>query len=154
MAGWIKRSGAYVEWQEVDGRLRSARSAWLASTRPDGRPHAAPVWFVWNGHEVHYRTSRRSRKGLNLVRQPWTVFHLGDGEDVLIAEGESVEVSDIDQLAEIRQRYGDKYVEPVTGERASLGGFEDDVVYRLAPQRILVWSYGNIASRTVWVRNA
>ena len=46
------------------------------------------------------RTSRRSRKGLNLAVQPWTVFHLGDGEDVLIAEGQSLEVSDPDQLEE------------------------------------------------------
>lgn len=151
MAAWIKRSGAYVEWPEVEGRLRAARSGWLASTRPDGRPHVAPVWFVWNGREVHYQTSRRSRKGLNVAIQPWTVFHLGNGEDVLIAEGESLEVSDPNQLAEIGQRYGDKYVEPVTGERAPLGGSADDVVYRLVPERILAWSYGNVASRTEWI---
>jgi hypothetical protein len=151
MTRWTKRSGAHVEWREAEARLRAARSGWLATTRPDGRPHAVPLWFVWDGRDVHYVTSRHSQKGRNLVLQRWTVFHLGDGEDVLIAEGVSVEVSDPDQLAEIGQRYGDKYVEPVTGERAPIGSSADDAVYRLSPQRILVWSYGNIASRTEWV---
>ncbi len=150
MAGWTKRSGAHVEWREVDTRLRAARSGWLATTRPDGRPHAVPVWFVWNGRDLHFVTSRRTQKGRNLTLQPWTVFHLGDGEDALIAEGVSIEVSDPDQLAEPRRRYGDKYVEPVTGERATLGWSADDEVYRLSPQRILAWSYGNVASRTEW----
>ncbi|MEI6136703.1 MAG: pyridoxamine 5'-phosphate oxidase family protein [Chloroflexota bacterium] len=28
-------------------RLRTAMNYWIATTRPDGRPHAAPVWGVW-----------------------------------------------------------------------------------------------------------
>jgi hypothetical protein len=38
-------------------RLRSEIIAWLATTRPDGHPNIAPVWFLWEdpctGYLVH-----------------------------------------------------------------------------------------------------
>ena len=29
-------------WEEVDARLAEARVYWMATTRPDGRPHVVP----------------------------------------------------------------------------------------------------------------
>ena len=32
---------------ERDERLRTEANVWLATMRPDGRPHVSPIWFVW-----------------------------------------------------------------------------------------------------------
>ena len=40
-------------------RLRAAMVYWLATTRPDGRPHAMPVWGVLLGEVLWFGTMGR-----------------------------------------------------------------------------------------------
>lgn len=44
------------------------RNAALATTRADGRPHVAPVWFTLDGDDILLTTSPASIKGVNLRR--------------------------------------------------------------------------------------
>ncbi|MDX1384176.1 MAG: PPOX class F420-dependent oxidoreductase [Thermoanaerobaculia bacterium] len=57
-----------AEWRAflAEGR----RTAKLATVRPDGRPHVAPVWFVLDGDELVFTTMLSSVKGKNLSRDP------------------------------------------------------------------------------------
>ena len=80
-------SGGRLPWRTVDLTLRVTRSGWLSTTRPDGRPHAAPVWFVWAEGTVYFTTAATSQKGVNLNSQPYAVLQVGDGDDVIIVEG-------------------------------------------------------------------
>ena len=36
-----------LSWGWAVERLVAARNYWVSTTRPDGRPHAMPVWGVW-----------------------------------------------------------------------------------------------------------
>ena len=36
--------------------LEGTRTAKVATVRPDGRPHVAPVWFVLDGDDVVFTT--------------------------------------------------------------------------------------------------
>jgi PPOX class probable F420-dependent enzyme len=45
-----------------------ARTAKLATTRADGRPHVAPVWFDLDGDSVVFATGADTVKGRNLRR--------------------------------------------------------------------------------------
>lgn len=44
------------------------RTAAVATVRPDGRPHVAPVWFVLDGDDLLFTTWHASVKGRNLRR--------------------------------------------------------------------------------------
>lgn len=33
-----------LDWSWVSEQLTQSQNYWIATTRPDGRPHAAPVW--------------------------------------------------------------------------------------------------------------
>ncbi|MGH9154697.1 MAG: pyridoxamine 5'-phosphate oxidase family protein [Acidimicrobiales bacterium] len=48
----------------------AARTATLAVVRADGRPHAAPVWFVLDGGVVMFTTGGGTVKGQALQRDP------------------------------------------------------------------------------------
>ena len=48
--------------------LEGGRNAALATTRGDGRPHVAPVWFTLDGDDVLFTTGPASVKGVNLRR--------------------------------------------------------------------------------------
>ena len=44
------------------------RTAKLATTRKDGRPHVVPVWFVLDGEEIVFTTGADTLKGRNIRR--------------------------------------------------------------------------------------
>jgi PPOX class probable F420-dependent enzyme len=139
----------FIPWRKVDLLLRSQRTIWISTTRPDGRPHAVPVWYWGDGQAVYFATPRQSQKAKNLRRQPWVIVHAGDGDDVLILEGTATEVSDPDDLARLNADYREKYVDPHSGAQAIIPN-EGDIVFRVPATHVMTWEYGVVATRTDW----
>ncbi len=48
--------------------LAPGRTGHLATVRPDGRAHVAPVWFSLDGDDVVFNTAADTVKGRNLAR--------------------------------------------------------------------------------------
>lgn len=48
--------------------VEGTRTARLATTRADGRPHVVPVWFVLDGDDLIFTTGEKTVKGRNLLR--------------------------------------------------------------------------------------
>lgn len=68
-------------------RLEAARNIWVASVRPDGRPHLTPVWFVWLGKKLYICIEPEGVKGRNIRGNPHVVLALEDGSTPVICEG-------------------------------------------------------------------
>ena len=49
-----------LPWTWALERLQPARNYWLATTRPDGRPHVMPVWGVWVENRFYFSTGSQS----------------------------------------------------------------------------------------------
>jgi len=139
----------YIPWTKVDAYLRSFRSIWVSSTRPDGRPHAVPVWYLWDGKSIYFVTKRVSQKGRNLAGQPWTVVHAGDGDDAIILEGPVQVVEDPAEMQRVNAGYMEKYVDPHSGAKATIYN-EGDNLYRVDIKHAMMWEYGVVATRTDW----
>ncbi|MFB7615749.1 PPOX class F420-dependent oxidoreductase [Kitasatospora sp. NPDC056181] len=78
------------------------RTAKIATTRADGRPHVAPVWFLLDGDEIVFNTGANTVKGRTLAR---------DGRVMLCVDDEHPPFSYVlvqgtanlsDDLAEVR----------------------------------------------------
>ncbi len=100
-----------LPWTTVAQALTESRNYWLATTRPDGRPHCVPVWGVWADGALYFGSDPRSRKGRNLQADPRVCVHLESGDDVVIVEGVVQEVSG-DELASPSRAYAAKYELP------------------------------------------
>jgi PPOX class probable F420-dependent enzyme len=74
---------------ELIPRLETEKVIWVATTRPDGRPHLAPVWFVWHNSLFYISTEIKSVKARNIQRNPAVALALENGEHPLICEGEA-----------------------------------------------------------------
>src|SRR5262245_60149405 len=72
-----------LSWEWVTAQLENSRNYWICSTRPNGRPHAAPVWGVWFEGALYFSSDRRSRKARNLAAKPEVVAHLESGDDTV-----------------------------------------------------------------------
>jgi F420H(2)-dependent biliverdin reductase len=74
---------------EAVNRLDKQQVIWFASVRPDGRPHLAPVWFVWHSAKFYVGTDPKSVKSHNIQRNRAVVLALEDGDHPLICEGKA-----------------------------------------------------------------
>ena len=96
-----------LEWERVIGALErtrdldvndSASRYWIATTRPDGRPHVMPVGIVWDDGSFYLVTGPGTQKGKNLAHDPRCVVSVAaPGLDV-VAEGEAKVIRDEGEL--------------------------------------------------------
>jgi hypothetical protein len=76
-----------LPWQWAVERLTAARNYLLSTTRPDGRPHAIPIWGVWIENQFYFSTGTQSRKARNLADNPYCVLSVEIDEGSVIVEG-------------------------------------------------------------------
>jgi nitroimidazol reductase NimA-like FMN-containing flavoprotein (pyridoxamine 5'-phosphate oxidase superfamily) len=96
-------------WAEARGRLEEAGTHWLATARPDGRPHVMPVLGVWVDGALSFSAGEASRKGKNLARDPRCVATVGSAALDLVVEGEAAKVSDSARIHLVADAVASKY---------------------------------------------
>lgn len=114
-------------------RLQREANIWLATTRPDGRPHLVPVWFVWIDQCIYILTAPASVKAKNLLVNPRASVALENGTQPVIAECTT---------SKLDPPYGDPLVEAfrlkydwdITQDK------EYTSMFVLVPQKWLTWN--------------
>ena len=143
------RTRGFIPWSKMDHSLRAFRSIWISTTRPDGRPHAVPVWYIWDGRNIYFISGRNLQKAKNLAHQAWIVVHAGDGDDVILLEGRAEIVTKREEMERIDEAYRAKYVDPGSGAQATI--FEPEAnLYCVHVKHVIAWEYGTVANRTDW----
>ena len=135
-------------------RLRTSINYWIATTRPDGRPHAAPVWGVWLDDGLWFGTE--GQKVRNLAVQPYAVVHLDSADDVIMVQGPVEIVRDAARVAVAAEAFRVKYVDGETGAPfdvyPALG--ETPVLYHVMPEIGWAWLEGAfVTHNTRWEFN-
>ena len=124
-----------LAWADVEARLVAASHVWLATVRPDGRPHTVPVDAVWLDGEVWFGGSAETVKHRNLLADDRATLHLPEAKSAVILEGRCQLVTP-DQptvqrlIAVSREKYG--YSPPAD---AYAGG-----VWRFRPSKVMAWT--------------
>lgn len=117
-------------------RLQAERNVWMATTRPDGRPHLAPVWFVYVEDRIWIGTGTGSVRVANLRSNPRAAVSLEDGNSPITAEG-TVEIHDRSRPAAVAAAFAEKYGWDITKETD-----EDVGVVTLLEFRPAKWLFG------------
>lgn len=114
--GISEAADGLLPWSWAEERLVSSRNYWLATTRPDGGPHAMPVWALWRPNGLVFSASPQSRKGRNLERDPRVAVHLESGDEVVVVEAVVEPTQMDDQLADdYKEKYGFRPTVPAGG---------------------------------------
>ena len=109
-------------WAKVRRGLEEAQVHWLATVRPDGRPHLMPVPAVWVAGALHFCAGATSRKGKDLARDPRCVITAASDTLHLVVEGEAAKVRDEARLRRVAEAYASKYGWDVTVRGGALCG--------------------------------
>lgn len=100
-----------LPWSWAAERLVYSRGYWIASSRPDGRPHMAVVWGVWLDDRFLFSTHASSRKARNLAANRACVVCPERADEAITVEGVAERVTDSQTLTEFAAAYATKYQE-------------------------------------------
>jgi hypothetical protein len=68
-------------------RIDDEQIVWVATSRPDGRPHLSPIWFVWLRGRMWICTGADAVKSRNATAEPRVSVALQDGMKPAVGEG-------------------------------------------------------------------
>lgn len=138
----IEAATGYLDWAEIEARLTASTEYWVATTRPDGRPHVVPRWGVWLDGRFWYDGSPETVHYRNAEMDPRCVLHLESGVAATVVEGSSVVPDPIvgllgERLASVyAAKYGPQYVpQPDQWSDSGAGGMRT-----LIPHKIIAWT--------------
>jgi PPOX class probable F420-dependent enzyme len=136
----------------VDARLVCV----LATSEPDGRIHAVPMWFARERDALLLATGSRSKKVSNLRRAPIATFVVHDSRPGMEVCGASirgpVQVVVGSAAAPLVELVHRRYVDAHAGMLAPVAEFlaSDDVALRLTPEEAFTWDErGSEAARVL-----
>ena len=128
--------------QEIKAFLSAGtRTGKLATARPDGRPHVAPIWFVLDGDELVFTTWHTSVKARNMRHQPRVSLCVDDETppfSFAMVEGTVTLIEDAPDLSAWATKIGGRYMgadqAEAFGKRNSVPG---ELLARLTPTKIV-----------------
>ena len=80
-------------------------TVWMATTRPDGRPHVAGVGALWHDGKFYIVSGPGTRKSRNLTENPNCVISVQLPGIDLVVEGTAERVTDDATLERLADRY-------------------------------------------------
>jgi len=101
-------------WRETRARLEEAQFYWLATTRPDARPHIMPVLAVWYDGALYFSAGPSSRKSRNLAHRQHCTIAVDSDDLHLIVEGTATKATNGARLERLAELYSSKYGWDVT----------------------------------------
>jgi nitroimidazol reductase NimA-like FMN-containing flavoprotein (pyridoxamine 5'-phosphate oxidase superfamily) len=132
-----------LAWDVVEARLVDSVQYWMATSRPDGRPHVVPRWGVWLDRRLYYDGSPETRHARNLAANPACALHLEDGWQAVIVDGRSDRSDPVAGAlaeriaAEFRRKYADLGYAP---EPDAWSGDHAGGLCVFTPARALAWT--------------
>jgi PPOX class probable F420-dependent enzyme len=127
-----KSGKGLLPWSYAVERLTGARGYWIATTRPDGRPHSMPIWGIWFEDAFFFSSGTGSRKSRNLARNPNCVLSVEPADEAIILEGLAELVDDADLKRRFAVAYQAKYQWPMDEF--------DEPVYRVRPSVVFAFT--------------
>jgi nitroimidazol reductase NimA-like FMN-containing flavoprotein (pyridoxamine 5'-phosphate oxidase superfamily) len=131
-----------LAWTKAENQLQRSGVYWLATVRPEGRPHVAPLLAVWVDGALYFSTGETERKAQNLAQNAQVVITTGcqaltDEVDVVV-EGEAMLVHDDAKLRRVGDAYAAKY-----GEAWRLPAIDGVVVFEVTPTKVFGFGRGD-----------
>lgn len=120
-----------------------ARPGVLSTTRADGRPHAAPIWYDVDEDtgEIVFMTGADTVKGRNMARDPRIALVVQDDKPpyaFALFSGTATMSDDLDEVRRWAARIGGRYMGADRAEQyGRRNGVPGEMLVRLAPDSVV-----------------
>ena len=137
-----KTKMADLNLQTIIDRFATADCSWLSTVRPDGRPHAAPIWHIWTNARAYIVTKPTAVKVAGIRRNPAVVLTHPDPHCAIIIEGRAEIVHGMVGL--LYPFFKAKYDWDITTDEAYT------TVIEITPLKLLAWGEKGAGHRQRW----
>jgi general stress protein 26 len=122
-----------LPWSWAAERLERSRNLWVVTASATGRPHALPVWGVWDDATPGFMFScaPRARKVADIDANPQVCVMADDTVEVVSVEGRARRLTDDASIDAWIERYLTKY----TGEGVTAEFLRDNAMFEVEPER-------------------
>ena len=127
--GLPKSKKGLLPWRWAEDRLKKSRQFWIATTRPDGRPHVMVIWALWFDGALYFATGRTSRKARNLAQNPHCTICTENAAEAVIIEGTTETEKDIARIREFLKIYEKKYKFDMSGMAGDMTNLKEPVFF-------------------------
>ena len=129
-----------LPWSHVAERMQKSLNYWIATVDSQNHPHATPVWGAWVDGTLFFDGSPQTRRGRNLAENPAVVVHLESGSDVVILQGEALQIHAPERaLADrLAAAYTAKYKD--MGYAPSPDTWKEGGLYRVTIHQAYAWT--------------
>ena len=121
--------------------LLRPRTAKVATVRPDGRPHVAPVWFDLDSDEVVFTTWHATVKARDLQRDPRISLCVDDERppfSFVLIEGTARLSDNLDEVRAWATRIAGRYMGVMRAKQYGFrNGVSGELLVRVTPTRIV-----------------
>ncbi|WP_431963457.1 PPOX class F420-dependent oxidoreductase [Actinacidiphila sp. bgisy160] len=120
------------------------RTGKLATTRADGTPHVAPVWFLLDGDDIVFNTGKDTVKGRNIARDGRVALCVDDDRPpfaYVVLRGRAEVSEEPGPLREWATRIAARYMgEDVAEEFGARNGVPGELLVRVRIDKVLAES--------------
>ncbi|MCX4910816.1 PPOX class F420-dependent oxidoreductase [Streptomyces sp. NBC_00878] len=117
------------------------RTGKLSTVRADGSPHVAPIWFLLDGDDLVFNTSKNTVKGRNLARDGRVALCVDDDRppySYVVLQGRARISEDLDELRLWAGRIGGRYMgEERAEEFGARNGVPGELLVRVRIEKVL-----------------
>jgi len=143
--GVPRTSEGALPWEWALERLTRSHNYMLTTVRPDGAPHAMPVWGVWFDGAWYFSTSSTSRKSRNLEQNAMCIVSNENLEEAVILEGLALRLKDDEIPKQAFVDYKAKYDWELDPKRGPVWKVTPKVVFAIPeqqfPQHVTKWLF-------------
>jgi Pyridoxamine 5'-phosphate oxidase len=121
-----------LPWSWAAERLERSRNLWVVTVSAAGRPHALPVWGVWDDAAPGFAWSSApgARKTANIAANPRVCVMVDDTVECVSVEGRATRLTDAAEIDAWIERYLDKY----RGEDVTADFLRANAIFAVEPE--------------------
>jgi uncharacterized pyridoxamine 5'-phosphate oxidase family protein len=151
--GLPKNKKGLLPWKWAEDRLKKSRQYWIATTRPDGRPHVMIVWALWMDGVLYFSTGKESRKARNLAHNPHCIMCSEKADEGVILEGVIETERDVRRIRQFIKLYEKKYQWKLGKMADNMLSLEDPVFFLKPKVGFGLWEKKFAPTATRWLFN-
>jgi general stress protein 26 len=134
-----------LPWNWAQKRLAESHDYMVVTVRPNGAPHAMPVWGIWLDYAFYFSTAATSRKARNLRRAPQCVVCTENATEAVIMEGVAQRLKDKEIPERAFRNYKTKYKWDLDPKLGTVFAVRPNVVFampeKLFPKGVTRWRF-------------
>jgi len=149
--GLPKVKKGLLPWKWAADRLNKSRQYWIATTRPDGRPHVMVVWALWLNGVLYFSTGSKSRKAHNLAKNPQCIMCTDKADEAVILEGMVETERNVEHIRKFIPLYEKKYKWKLGEMGEDLLNLKEPVFYLRPRKAFGLWEKNFATTATRWI---